>query len=183
MSNGTAMAGTQDNSGWWVPLILGIATIIFGILFLTNPAATSVTFTFVIGMYWFARGIIDLVLMFVDTTMWGWKLFVGVIGVLAGWLVMSSTLDTPFFAALGLGSAFIVVLGIMGIVMGISDIAQAFMGAGWGRGILGVLMILLGIWLVANPVGSALALPWLFGVVMIVFGGFSCVAAFMLRSA
>lgn len=183
MNDTAAVAGTRENSGWWVPLVLGIATIIFGILFLTNPAATSVTFTLVIGMYWFARGIIDIVLMFADTTLWGWKLFVGVIGILAGWLVMSSVLETPLFASLGLGTAFVVVLGIMGIVMGVSDIAQAFMGAGWGRGILGVLMILLGIWLLAHPFSSALALPWLFGVAMIVFGGLACIAAFQLRKA
>lgn len=174
-------AGAPVAIPWWIPLVQGILTIVVGLLFLTNPAATSITFAFIIGVYWFVRGIIDLVLMFVDTTMWGWKLFIGVIGILAGWLVMSVVLDTPLLGTLGLASAYVWVLGIMGVVIGVADIVQAFQGAGWGRGLLGVLMIILGGWLIANPVESAIYLPWVFGVLMLVFGAFAIIAAFQLK--
>jgi len=184
VSDDTAVAvGAPERSLWWIPLVQGILTIVLGLLFLTNPAATSVTFAFIIGMWWFVRGIIDLVLMFVDHTMWGLKLFMGVLGIIAGWIVMSVVMDTPLLGTLGLATAYVWVLGIMGIVMGVVDIVQAFKGAGWGRGLLGVLMIILGGWLVANPVGSAIYLPWVFGVLMIVFGIMAVAAAFQLKKA
>ena len=181
MSDGTATAAAPAKSSWWVGLVLGIVTIVFGVLFLTNPAATSVTFALVVGMYWFARGIVDICLIFADRTMWGLKLAFGALGIIAGWLVMSLVINKPLLGTLGLATAYVWVLGIMGIAMGIVDIVQMFQGAGWGRGLLGVLMILLGGWLMLNPTSGALALPWVIGVLMIAFGAMAAIASFAFR--
>ena len=182
MSDDVAV-GASARDLWWLPLVQGILAIVLGLLFFSNPAATSVTMAFFIGIWWFVRGIMDIVLMFVDHTMWGWKLFMGILGILAGWLVMSYVTKAPILTTLGLGTIWIWVLGIMGIMMGFVDIYQAFKGAGWGRGLLGVLMILLGIWLVAEPVRAALTLPWVFGVLLVFGGIMAIVAAFQLKKA
>lgn len=183
MSNGTAVAENPAGVAWWVPLVMGILTVIVGIMFLSNPAATSVTFALVIGIYWFVRGIMDIVLIFVDKTLWGLKLFAGLLGIGAGWIVASWVMEAPFLGTLTLGATFVWVLGIMGIAMGIADIVHAFKGAGWGRGLLGVLMIFLGLWLIAEPVQAAFALPWTMGIMMIFFGTLSIVSAFQLKKA
>jgi len=60
---------------WWVVLIEGIAAIIIGILLLANPRATTVVLIQFLGIYWFIIGIIDIVRIFIDSSMWGWKLF------------------------------------------------------------------------------------------------------------
>ena len=161
----------------------GILAIVLGLLFFANPAATSVTLAFFIGIWWFVRGIMDIVFMFVDHSMWGWKLFMGILGILAGWLVMSYITKAPLLTTLGLATIWVWVLGIMGIAMGIADIVQAFKGAGWGRGLLGVVMILLGIWLVAEPVRAAITLPWVFGVLLLVSGIMAIFAAFQVKNA
>ena len=184
MSDDTAVAVcAPERSLWWIPLVQGILTIVLGLLFLTNPAATSVTFAFIIGMWWFVRGIIDLVLIFVDHTMWGWKLFMGILGIVAGWIVAAAVIEKPLIATLAVGTIWAWVLGFMGVVMGIIDLYQAFKGAGWGRGILGVLMIIFGIWIMTSPVQSAIALPWVFGVLLLLGGIMAIVAAFQLRKA
>lgn len=184
MSDSAAVAaGPSARDLWWVPLVQGILAIVLGLLFFSNPAATAVTMAFFIGIWWFIRGIIDIVLMFVDHTMWGWKLFMGIVGILAGWLVMSYVVKAPLLTTLGLGAIWVWVLGLMGIFMGVVDIAQAFKGAGWGRGLLGVLMILIGVWLMAKPIRAALTLPWVFGVLLVFYGVLGIFAAFQLRKA
>ena len=184
MSDDTAVAVSADaRSLWWVPLVQGILAIVLGLLFFANPGATSVTLVFFIGLWWFVRGIIDLVLIFVDHTMWGWKLFMGILGIVAGWIVAAAVIETPLIATLAVGTIWAWVLGFMGVVMGIIDLYQAFKGAGWGRGILGVLMIIFGIWIMTSPVQSAIALPWVFGVLLLLGGIMAIVAAFQLKKA
>lgn len=175
---------------WWLPLVQGILSIIVGILFLAKPVATSASAVLVLGLYWLIIGILDIVGLFRDRTAWGWKLFTGIIGILAGGLILSSFLGnstTPLVDRLGttllLGVTFAVVIGILGIVYGIFALINAFRGAGWAAGILGVLTIIFGIIILANPVATALGLPLVIGIWLIVGGIFLIVAAFRLRSA
>jgi len=73
-------------------------------------------------------------------------------------------------------------LGIGGIIMGIVNLVQAFSGAGWGVGILGVLSIIFGIILLGNTVIAVALLPWVLGFTFI-FGGIAAVVmAFRLRT-
>ena len=62
---------------WWLPLVQGIAAIVLGILLLTYTGATSAILAGFIGFYWLIQGVVNLISMFVDHTMWGWKLFIG----------------------------------------------------------------------------------------------------------
>lgn len=102
--------------------------------------------------------------------MWGWKLFIGILGIIAGFVVLDHVLLATFMVP----TVAILVLGVEGIVMGVIYLIQAFQGAGWGAGILGVLTVsVFGIILVANPFIAALTLPWVLGIASIVFSAFS----------
>jgi uncharacterized membrane protein HdeD (DUF308 family) len=136
---------TQDHP-WWLDLIAGIFNLIVGILLLTNPAKTTVALTWVLGFYWFAQGILVLVGMFLNPSGWGWKLFMGILGTIAGIIVMRQ----PIASAVAIPSIFILLLGIQGLIVGGIALITVFQGGGWGAGVFGVLSLLFGITLILN---------------------------------
>jgi uncharacterized membrane protein HdeD (DUF308 family) len=90
----------------------------------------------------------------------------------------------PIVAAVALPRVFVLVLGIWGIRQGILYLVLAFRG-GWGMGILGGLLILLGIYLVANygVVGMGLVMVWAVAVTAVIGGIILIFQAFRQRSA
>ncbi|MDX1436642.1 MAG: DUF308 domain-containing protein [Anaerolineales bacterium] len=171
-----AGAGAQQ-SPWWVVLIGGIAGIIIGILLITNTAPTTVFLVQVLGIYWLISGIVSIVQIFIDSSQWGWKLVIGILGIIAGLLIIQH----PIYSPLVVGSVAVIILGIQGLIVGIVYLIQAFTGGGWGIGVLGVLSIIFGVFLLANVWLATLALPWVFGFLAIVVGIVAVVRAFQLR--
>ena len=162
---------------WWVVLIEGIAAIIIGIFLLINPRVTTVVLIQFLGIYWFIVGIIDIVRIFMDSTMWGWKLFSGIIGILAGIAII----QYPLWSSLLVPTVLVWVFGFFGIIIGVIGLIQAFQGAGWGAGILGILSILFGLLLIFNAFVASLTLPFIFGILAIVGGLAALVMAFQMR--
>jgi uncharacterized membrane protein HdeD (DUF308 family) len=168
---------------WWLTLINGIlAAAIGAILLFAAPKQkidTYLVLVTVLGFYWVFKGIMDIVLMFIDHTGWAWKLFMGLISIIAG----SYILMYPIAAAVMLPKIFVLVLGIWGLIDGIVLLIMAFKGAGWGSGILGVLGILFGIFLIANytMVGMGLTFLWLASIFALVGGVVMIVQAFRSR--
>jgi uncharacterized membrane protein HdeD (DUF308 family) len=109
-----------------------------------------------------------------------WKLFSGIIGIIAGWFLMTNVGDG---AVVIFGVTVIIVLAIQGIIMGIVGLIEAFQGGGWGPGILGAISIIIGILLLGSPLGYAAVLPWVVGIFAIVGGIFAVIMAFRLRKA
>jgi uncharacterized membrane protein HdeD (DUF308 family) len=134
-----------------------------------------------LGLYWFVQGIFVLVAMFMDHQAWGWKLFMGIIGILAGIFVMRH----PIASALAIPSFLVLLLGIQGLISGGISLVLAFRGGGWGAGILGALSILFGIILILNYANltTVLTFIWIVGILALV-GGFAQVfQAFRQRGA
>jgi len=174
------MTAEERGIPWWVVLIEGIAAIFIGILLLVRPAITTTVLVQFLGIYWFIVGIIDIVRIFIDSSNWGWKLFSGIIGILAGLAIM----NLPYLIdAVVVLTTIVWVFGFFGIIMGIIGLIQAFQGAGWGAGVLGVLSILFGLLLVFNALQFAFVTPFIFGILAIVGGLAALVYAFQMRSA
>jgi uncharacterized membrane protein HdeD (DUF308 family) len=182
-SSTAVSAGRPGDTMWWAPLVMGIVAIGLGLLLLTHPAETSIWIAWLIGVYWFIGGIVKLCTLFVDRTMWGWKLFAGILGILAGLVVLDAMSRTPLLATVGLATIYVWVLGIQGIIYGGIELVMAFKGGGWGVGILGVVSILFGAFLLKNPFPASLALPWVFAVFAIVGGIAAIVMAFRVKNA
>ena len=121
------MSSEEKLVPWWVVLIEGIAAIIIGILLLVNPRITTVVLIQFLGIYWFIVGIIDIVRIFMDSSMWGWKLFSGIIGILAGIAII----NYPLWASVLVPTVLVWVFGFFGIIIGVIGLIQAFQGAGW----------------------------------------------------
>jgi uncharacterized membrane protein HdeD (DUF308 family) len=134
-----------------------------------------------LGIYWIISGVLDLVHMFTDHTGWGWKLFTGLVSIIAGFYIVAY----PVAAAAVLPQVFVLVLGIWGIMQGILALVLAFKGGGWGLGALGVIGIVFGGILIASygNLGSGLALVWAAAIWAFVGGFFVIFRAFQQRSA
>lgn len=171
------MSSEEKVFPWWVVLIEGIAAIIIGVLLLVNPRITTTVLIQFLGIYWFIVGIIDIVRIFMDSSMWGWKLFSGIIGILAGIAII----QYPLWASFLVPTVLVWVFGFFGIVIGIIGLIQAFQGAGWGAAILGALSILFGILLLSNALFASLSLPYIVGILAIVGGLAALVMAFQMR--
>ncbi len=169
---------SQVTVPWWLVLIEGIALIIIGVLFFVQPAMTAVISVQLLGIYWIFAGIFAIVRIFLDRTAWGWNLFLGILGIVAGLLVINN----PVFSALIAGSSAILLLGIGGIIIGIINIIQAFRGEGWGVGLLGAFSIILGVVLLMNRAILTIALPTTLGILAVIGGIVAIIAAFRQRS-
>lgn len=152
---------------WWLFLLEGIAAVLFGVLVLTAPGATLVGLAVLLGFYWLAMGVLEIVRVFVDRSVpWIWSLLIGILGVVAGLLV----LNHPLFAAVVLPTTLVLYLGILGLVFGVLGIIGAFAGGGIGSFILGIINVLVGLLLLGSPVAAAVAVPFVFGILLLIEG-------------
>ena len=162
---------------WWLVLLEGIALLILGLLLLANPAKTAIILVQVVGLYWLIGGIFKIISIFLDSTMWGWNLVAGIIGILAGIIV----LNHPLWSPLVVGGTLVIILGIQGIIFGTVGLIQAFKGGGWGVGVLGGVSILFGLMFLFNVWAFTFSLPWAIGILALVGGVAAIFGAFQLK--
>ncbi|MCA9865070.1 MAG: DUF308 domain-containing protein [Anaerolineae bacterium] len=179
MTTVTAAFGEQERAmPWWIPLVQGIALVVIGLLLFTNTAATALALAQILALYWLISGIMEIVSIFVDRSAWGLKLIGGIIGIWAGIFI----LNHPIAGTLAFGFAIVVILGIQALILGVVNIVQAFRGAGWGIGLLGVLNIIFGLILLGNSMIAVATLPWVLGAFALVGGISAIVMAFRLKT-
>lgn len=180
----TASQVQTQQRPWWLTLMNGIFALIIGAVLLWGSTITKLEtyqfLVFLLGFFWFFQGILDIVLIFIDHSMWGWKLFIGIISILAG----GAILMYPLASALILPKLFVLMLGIWGLMYGIILLVMAFRGGGWGAAILGILGIIFGIILMVNYTapGMGLTMIWTAAVFGVIGGIVMIVQAFRSRS-
>ncbi|HEX6474262.1 MAG TPA: DUF308 domain-containing protein [Candidatus Limnocylindria bacterium] len=158
----------------WLIIIQGVAGIILGLLLLTAPGISSLIIVQFLALYWLISGVIGLVSLIWDRTQWGWKVAGGILGIIAGVAVMRH----PMYATLLVGTTLVVFMGILALVFGVMNLARAFSaGGGWGMGLLGLLDIIIGLFLIFNPLAGAIALPIVLGAFILVGGIASIIMA------
>jgi uncharacterized membrane protein HdeD (DUF308 family) len=162
---------------WWLVLLEGIAAVIIGILLLAAPGSTLFALVQIVGFFWLISGILRIVSIFVDSSLWGWKLVAGILGILAGIVV----LQHPLWSTILVPAILIIFLGIEGIIFGGASLVMAFRGGGWGSGVLGVLSIVFGLILLFNPLITVAFLPFVLGAFGVAGGVLAIIAAFMVR--
>jgi uncharacterized membrane protein HdeD (DUF308 family) len=174
----TAAARADQSNIWWVFLLEGIAALIFGGLLLAAPAATLVALAVFLGFYLLFIGVLELVRVFVDRSQpWIWSLLIGVLGIIAGIIV----LNHPLLTALALPTTVIIYLGVVSLVMGILGIIGGFTGGGIGSFLLGIFSLLIGVLLLGSPMTTAIAVPFVFGILLLIEGVALIVYAFRLK--
>jgi uncharacterized membrane protein HdeD (DUF308 family) len=175
----TTAVPTEQSNIWWVFLLQGIAAILLGLMLLTNPAATLLALVTFLGFYLLITGVLALVRVFVDRSVpWIWTLLIGIIGILAG----ISVLNHPLLATLTVPAVLVIILGVEGLVMGALEIVRGLRGGGFGSFILGAFNVLIGLVLLSSPLSAAVAVPFVFGVLLLVQGVSLIIWAFRVRA-
>jgi uncharacterized membrane protein HdeD (DUF308 family) len=164
-------------SPWWLVLMGGVLSIIVGALLLTSPVKTVTSLAIALGIWWIVGGILSIVGMFFDHSAWFWKLIVGILGIVAGFLILRN----PIAGAVALPSVILLLLGIQGLIGGILLLIMGFTGGGLGTIIMGALSTGLGAVLLLNWTNPAMivSLVWVAGIFLIVGGAIQCVKAFI----
>ena len=117
---------------------------------LTEPAATIVALTTLLGFYWLIQGVLSLVQVFVDRSIpWIWPLLFGIVGIVAGLFVLRH----PLIAALTVPTVIVIILGIQGLIIGVYwEIISGFRGGGFGSFVLGAINLFIGLLLLSSPI-------------------------------
>jgi uncharacterized membrane protein HdeD (DUF308 family) len=175
----TATTQADQSDIWWVFLLEGIAALLFGFLLITQPGTTLVAIVVFLGFYWLMMGVLEIVRVFVDRSVaWYWSLLIGILGIIAGIIVLRH----PMFAAVLLPTTIVLYLGIIGLIIGAIQIVGGFTGGGIGSFALGVINVLIGLILLGAPVAAALAVPLVFGILLLIEGVALIIWAFRVRN-
>jgi uncharacterized membrane protein HdeD (DUF308 family) len=113
--------GSAAGSARWFVLLLGIIAILFGVLFFVYPIPTLTLLVTVLGIYWLANGIVVLLSLSRHKTGWGWKMLVGILGILAGVIV----LIYPLYSAVLIPTIYAIIIGVEGLVIGAHPVIAA----------------------------------------------------------
>ena len=167
---------------WWVPVLRGVAAIVFGVIAFVYPGLTVAVLVLLFGAWVLVDGVFRIVGAIgrrASDPDWGWQLVIGILGIIIGFL----TFHAPAITAL----ALVIYIAAWALMIGATEIAVAFklrreIKGEWFLILMGLLSIVFAIMLLWNPLPGALALVWLIASYAIVFGFLGIILGFRLRS-
>ena len=155
---------------WWLLLLRGIASVVFGVLAFILPGLTLVTLVLLYGAFALVDGVLTLVAAFTGgakpVPTW-WLVVVGLIGIAAGvvtflWPGITAILLVLFIGAWALVHGIFEIIGAIQLRKEIDNEWTLILG--------GVLSVLFGAVLLIAPGAGALGLIWAIAAYSIVFG-------------
>jgi uncharacterized membrane protein HdeD (DUF308 family) len=164
---------------WWLLLLRGIVSVIFGVMAFFWPGITLLALTLLYGAFAFVDGILCLTAAVTGSdksTSTGWLVLIGILGVAVGVL----TFAWPGISAF----ALVVLIGAWALMIGIFEIAGAIrlrkeIQDEWWLILSGAISVLFGLAVLFAPGAGALALVWAIGAYAIAAG--VLMAGFALR--
>ena len=166
---------------WWCLALRGVAAIVFGILAFVWPHITLLTLVYLFGAYAIVNGVLAIAQAFSGPKggRSGQLALEGAISLLAGIVALLM----PGFTTL----ALLILIAVWAIVSGISEIWAAVqlrkvIRNEWMLVLAGIVSVLLGLVLIAQPARSALVLVWWIGGFAILFGVLLLALAFRVRT-
>lgn len=186
------MAELEDTSSkkfvgsmWKLIMTKGIVLMTVGLVLLIFPTATLTTLIFIMGIYWLVDGIVTTYNALKSRKInpnWGWGIFTGLIGIIAGVVVLAK----PFSSAVLSTSFLMWFLGLVAVINGVSGLIAGIRlkkqhpgekSMIWG----GIFSILLGIILISSPYASALVIVKLIGSFALFAGLITLALAFRIK--
>jgi uncharacterized membrane protein HdeD (DUF308 family) len=167
---------------WWVPVLRGVAAIVFGVMAFVYPGLTVAVLVLLFGAWVLVDGVFRVVGAIghrPSDADWGWQLVIGILGIIIGFL----TFHAPQITAL----ALIIYIAAWALMVGATEIALAIklrreIKGEWFLILMGLVSIVFAVMLLWNPLPGALALVWLIGSYAIVFGILGIILGLRLRS-
>jgi uncharacterized membrane protein HdeD (DUF308 family) len=167
---------------WWVPVITGIAAIVFGIIAFVYPGLTIATLVLFFGAWVLIDGIFRVIGAIGHRGSdpdWGWQIVIGIVGIIVGLL----TFHAPQVTAL----ALVVYIAAWALMIGATEIAFAIkvrreIKGEWFLILMGLASIIFAVLLLWNPIAGAAAVIWLIAWYAVVLGILAIFFGFRLRS-
>jgi uncharacterized membrane protein HdeD (DUF308 family) len=161
---------------WWVVLLRGVLSILFGLLAFAQPGITLLTLILFWGAYALVDGVVAMIAG-VKARAWSMAL-IGVLGIAAGFF----TYMNPDITAVVL----LYCIGIWAIVRGILEIIAAIeirkeISNEWLFFLDGVISIIFGAGMLWKPGAGALAMIWMIATFAVIYGVLLIPLAFRLR--
>jgi len=167
---------------WWLPVIRGVAAIVFGVIAFVYPGLTVAVLVLLFGAWVLVDGVFRVVGAIGHRNSdkdWAFDLIIGIMGIVIGFL----TFHAPRITAL----ALIIYIAAWALMIGATEIALAIklrreIRGEWFLILMGVCSIIFAVMLLWNPLPGALALVWLIASYAIVFGLLGIILGFRLRT-
>lgn len=165
-------------SYWWIFLLEGLIQLTVGLLLLISTDITTLVLVQLIGIYWLIRGFIMIIQIFIRKERdWGLLLLGGLLGIIAGILV----LRYPIFSTFMLLEFLVIFIAITGIIQGTISVVRGSMNKSFGEVLLGIALWIVCILLFVNPLSSVMALPVVIGIFWVFTGMVLTAMSFYLR--
>jgi uncharacterized membrane protein HdeD (DUF308 family) len=167
---------------WWALVLRGVFAVLFGIAAFAWPGLTLGALVLLYGAYALVDGAFAVAAALTGTPRgvpWWALLLEGLAGIAIGVMTFAWPGITAL-VLLYLIAAWAVVTGVFEIVAAVR-LRKEVRGE-WILALSGVLSILFGIILVANPGAGALAVVWIIGAYAVAFGALMIALGFRLRS-
>jgi uncharacterized membrane protein HdeD (DUF308 family) len=172
---------TLLSRNWWLVALRGVIAILFGLLTLLYPTIALGSLVLLFGAYAIVDGVAAVWSSFQHRAEQGWwtHMLEGVVSVIAGIVAFVYPVMTAVI--------LLYVVAIWAIMTGIFEIWAAIQlrkeitGEFW-MGLSGLLSVIFGIVLIANPGPGIFAVLWIVSIYAIAFGVFLVMLAFRLRS-
>jgi uncharacterized membrane protein HdeD (DUF308 family) len=167
---------------WWVPVIRGIAAIVFGVIAFTHPVMAIATLVLFFGAWVLIDGIFRIfgaIKHRGSDSDWAWQLVIGLIGIIVGFL----TFHAPQVTAL----ALVIYIAAWALMIGASEIVMAVklrheIKGEWFLILMGLASIVFAVLLLWNPVAGAAAVIWLIAWYAVVLGILAIFFGFRLKT-
>lgn len=166
---------------WWVLLLRGIAAIIFSLLAWFQPAITLAALIMLFGIYTLADGILTTWMAIAgrkSNDHWWLLLLSGLLSIAVGILTFMMP-DLTALVLLVYIAVWAIVTGIMQIVVAIR-IRKEVTGE-WLLALGGIISVVFGFFLIAQPAAGALSLLWVIAGYVFVIGILMVIFSFKIR--
>ncbi len=164
------MVDAPSSPNRWLAILAGVVAILFGLYALVMPGMTLASLLFIFAIFAIVEGVI---LLFggiaggseIGNLRWiliGAAVVTLILGILAIWNPIGVVLTVAFLYGIW---AF--VLGLFQVFAGIAIRSAPYW---WLTLIAGIIGIIVGLYIMTNPVAGAVVLVWVLGIYAIIFG-------------
>jgi uncharacterized membrane protein HdeD (DUF308 family) len=164
---------------WWALLLLGVVSLIVGVILILRPGGSTWFIAVVLAIYLVISGIVSLVRAFAHGLPGGYRALLiisGIIGILLGLLMFRFGPEEKV-------EIFGIFVGVWFLFSGILQLVNSSSvseGKGWAI-FSGIVYMLAGIVLLINPWAVEIFV-WIAGIWLVVLGIFEIISSFQLKS-
>ena len=113
----TSFTRDGDTGSRVLHALIGVLAVIVGFALLRTPFQSVEVFIFVLGIFWLIQGIMTFVAAFAVKQGRNWRLFSGILGIVAGIIILVYPITSAVTLAF-IGGIWLVILGVTQVIAG-----------------------------------------------------------------